>query len=144
MSKTHVGIDVAKDRLDVWVWEADAGESVPHNEAGIDALCARPAALNQDSGRYRGQRRVWGGRASVRTIPCMTTVHRHPPQNPSQCRELSGQGPVCAGRGIAPVSLRIVDGHAQASSSSINGPMPAIRDYTVPLRKPDRMPMVFG
>ena len=38
MSKTHVGIDVVKDWLDVWVWGAETGECVPHNEAGTDAL----------------------------------------------------------------------------------------------------------
>ena len=48
MSKTHVGIDVAKDRLDAWVWETDAGESVPHNEAGIDALCQHLTVLAPD------------------------------------------------------------------------------------------------
>ena len=39
------------------------------------------APLNRDSGRYRGQRRVWGGRASVRTILYMATVTatRHNP-----------------------------------------------------------------
>ena len=45
MTKPHVGIDVAKDRLDVWVWETETGECVPHNEAGIDALCERLTAL---------------------------------------------------------------------------------------------------
>ena len=39
MSKTHVDIDVAKYRLDVWIWRANAGKSMFHNEAGIDALC---------------------------------------------------------------------------------------------------------
>ena len=39
----------------------------------------RPGPLNR--GRYRDQRRGWGGRASVRTIPCMVTVTatRHNP-----------------------------------------------------------------
>ena len=32
------------------------------------------APLNRNSGRYRGQRRGWGGRASVRTILYMATV----------------------------------------------------------------------
>ena len=32
------------------------------------------ATLTQDSGCYRGQRRVWGGRASVRTSFYMATV----------------------------------------------------------------------
>ena len=39
------------------------------------------APLNRDSGQYRGQRRVWDGRASVLTIPCMTIVtatHHNP------------------------------------------------------------------
>ena len=36
MSKPHVGIDVAKDRLDVWGWGAEIGECVPHTEAGIE------------------------------------------------------------------------------------------------------------
>ena len=37
--------------------------------------------LNRDSSRYPGQRRIWDGRASVRTIPCMATVTatRHNP-----------------------------------------------------------------
>ena len=48
MTKTHVGIDVAKDRLDVWIWETETGESVPHDEAGIEALCERLAALAPD------------------------------------------------------------------------------------------------
>ena len=48
MTKPHVGIDVAKDRLDVWVWETETGECVPHNEAGIEALCARLDALAPD------------------------------------------------------------------------------------------------
>ena len=48
MTKPHVGIDVAKDRLDVWVWETATGDSVPHNEAGIEALCTRLEALAPD------------------------------------------------------------------------------------------------
>ena len=48
MAKTYVGIDVAKDRLDVWVRGTETGECVPHNEAGIDALCARLTALAPD------------------------------------------------------------------------------------------------
>ena len=48
MTKPHVGIDVAKDQLDVWVWETETGDSVPHNEAGIEALCARLEALAPD------------------------------------------------------------------------------------------------
>ena len=48
MAKPHVGIDVAKDQLDVWVWETETGDSVPHNEAGIEALCARLEALAPD------------------------------------------------------------------------------------------------
>ena len=32
------------------------------------------APLNQDGGLYRGQCRVWGERASVRTILCMVTM----------------------------------------------------------------------
>ena len=49
MTKPHVGIDVAKDRLDVWVWETETGECVPHNEAGIEALCERDDATHQAS-----------------------------------------------------------------------------------------------
>ena len=45
---TPVGIDVAKAQLDVWVWETETGESVPHNEAGIEARCARLGALAPD------------------------------------------------------------------------------------------------
>jgi transposase len=39
------------------------------------------APLNRDSGQYRGPRRIWGGRASVRTMLYMTTVTatRHNP-----------------------------------------------------------------
>ena len=48
MAKPHVGIDVAKDQLDVWVWETATGDSVSHNEAGIEALCARLEALAPD------------------------------------------------------------------------------------------------
>ena len=48
MSKTYVGIDVAKDQLDVWVWGTETGECVPHNEAGIATLCARLTALAPD------------------------------------------------------------------------------------------------
>ena len=45
------------------------------------AALASVAPLNRDRGRYRDQRRVWGGRASVRPIPCMTTMTatRHNP-----------------------------------------------------------------
>ena len=45
------------------------------------AALAGVAPLNHDSGQYRGQRRVWGGRASVRTILYMATVTatRHNP-----------------------------------------------------------------
>ena len=32
------------------------------------------ALLNRDRGRYQGQHRVWGGRASVHTILYMVTV----------------------------------------------------------------------
>ena len=41
----------------------------------------RRRPLNRDSGQYRGPRRVWGGRASVRTILYMATVTatRHNP-----------------------------------------------------------------
>ena len=38
------------------------------------AALAGVAPLNRDSGPYRGPRRVWGGRASVRTILYMATV----------------------------------------------------------------------
>ena len=48
MTKPHVGIDVAKNQLDVWVWETATGDSVPHNEAGIEALCTRLEALAPD------------------------------------------------------------------------------------------------
>ena len=57
-----------------------ADETGPSQRARDSAL-AGMALLNRDSGPYRGPRRVWGGRASVRTIPCMTTVTatRHNP-----------------------------------------------------------------
>ena len=48
------------------------------NECEIVALVG-VSPLNQDSGRYRGQRRVCSGRASVRPILYMTTATRHNP-----------------------------------------------------------------
>ena len=39
---------MAKDRLDVWIWETETGESVPHDEARIEALCECLAALAPD------------------------------------------------------------------------------------------------
>jgi hypothetical protein len=63
-SPLFVGVDVAKERLDVVVRPGGEGWSEANDEAGVAALLAR---LARDSGTLRGKRMVWGGRASVRT-----------------------------------------------------------------------------
>ena len=44
----RAGDEVRAYPLDVWVRETETGESVPHNEAGIEALCERLTALAPD------------------------------------------------------------------------------------------------
>ena len=44
----QAGDEARADPLDVWVRETETGESVPHNEAGIEALCERLTALAPD------------------------------------------------------------------------------------------------
>lgn len=51
------------------------------NRRQITAL-AGLAPFNRDSGRYRGKRRIWGGRAAVRTLlfmAVMTAIRFNPP-----------------------------------------------------------------
>lgn len=45
------------------------------------AMLAGVAPINSDSGKHRGQRRIWGGRSRVRTIlymACMTAIRFNP------------------------------------------------------------------
>ena len=59
---------------------ADVPELGTLNHKQLAALIG-VAPLNRDSGQSRGQRRVWGGRAKVRTVLYMATfvaVHHNP------------------------------------------------------------------
>ena len=55
MTKPHVGIGVAKGRLDVWVRETETGESVPHNEAGLEATGGSKLPLAAVNSRLLGR-----------------------------------------------------------------------------------------
>jgi transposase len=63
------------------------------NRKQITAL-AGLAPFNRDSGRYRGKRKIWGGRASVRTLLYMATLVaiRHNPPIRAFYQHLRQQG----------------------------------------------------
>ena len=65
------------------------------NRGKIAALVGL-APFNRDSGRYRGKRRIWGGRASVRTLLYMATMSaiRYNPPIRAYYEHLLGKGKI--------------------------------------------------
>ena len=67
---TVVGIDVSKDRLDVHVLPSQEAWAVSRDADGLAELCRRLAGLApfvRQSGRWKGQAHIGGGRPTVRT-----------------------------------------------------------------------------
>ncbi len=109
MELIFVGIDVAKDRLDIHVQPSGEAFSVSRDDAGLAELVRRVqplgatliadlpelgqldrrkiaalvgvAPINRDSGALRGRRMIAGGRAAVRHVLYMATLAaiRHNP-----------------------------------------------------------------
>lgn len=49
MDQIYVGIDVAKHQLDVWVWGAEEGDRLPHDQDALETLCRRLTVLDLDT-----------------------------------------------------------------------------------------------
>jgi hypothetical protein len=72
--KQWVGSDVSQDNLDIAIHPQNSTWRVTTDESGRAELVSKLAAFNHDRGKWRGQRRIHGGRKELRSLLYMAAM----------------------------------------------------------------------